>query len=71
MLTYRGNHFIIHVSQVMLYIFNLHAAIGQLYLNKTRGEQIGKLSFNHCISTQELLFLLHFYVNLEKKTILS
>ena len=35
--TYCGHHFMMQVSQIiMLYTLNLHSAICQLYLNKTR-----------------------------------
>lgn len=35
--TYCDNHFMKYVSHIiMLYTFNLHSAVSQLYLNKTR-----------------------------------
>ena len=41
-LTYCDNHFMMHVSQLMLYILNLYSAVCQLYLNNTGRK-------NHCL----------------------
>lgn len=46
MLTYQGNRFMIFVSQViMLDTLNLHRAVCQLHLNKTRNK--GKTFSGH------------------------
>ena len=47
--TYCGNHFMMHVSQIiMLYMVNIYSAICQMYLNKI-GIKIIKTYFNQTL----------------------